>query len=224
MAILECRRVSKSFGTGRARQLVLDDVSLSFDRAQLCALLGPSGSGKTTLLSILGCLLSPSSGDLTIQGSPVSFRQPGELVRLRRSTIGFVFQHSQLLPFLTIEENLLIVARNLGLDRRERRRRASELLDELGLTHIRGRPPDEASGGERQRVAVARAVLNRPPIVLADEPTASLDWVNGQRVMELLVRLATEARSLLLVVSHDPRILPFVERVIRVDSGKVGEE
>jgi ABC-type lipoprotein export system ATPase subunit len=224
MQVLQCQNLGKSFGSGRTYQLVLDNVSLSFERGERCVIVGPSGSGKTTLLSILGCLLSPSTGTVQILDRPVDFRRSKELVQIRRSQIGFVFQSPRLLPFVNIEENLLLVARNLGVNCPEGRRRVTSLLDRLGLTSIRGRPPEEVSGGERQRVAIARSLLSRPPILLADEPTASLDWANGERVMQLLVQLATEHQSLLIIVTHDVRIMPFMQRVVRMDSGKVTEE
>jgi len=224
MSVLKCNKLSKSFGSGRTQQVVLQDVTLSFDRGERCVLLGPSGSGKTTLLSILGCLLAPSTGSVEILDRQVDFARPGDLVEIRRTRIGFIFQHAQLLPFATIEENLSIVADNLGLGRQEQRRRVSRLLEEVGLTSIRRRKPAETSGGERQRIAVARALLNSPPILLADEPTASLDWSNGERIMELLVEMSTRHQALLLIVTHEPRIMPFVDRCLHVDLGKVFEQ
>ena len=221
--MLTCHRLRKTFGHGRAAQSALHEVTTNFHRGETCALLGPSGSGKTTLLSILGCLLSPDEGELTIDGTAVNFRSPGTLANLRRQRIGFVFQHAQLLPFLTIEDNLRIVGENAGLGRSTLRSRISELLQSLGIADLRQRSPESASGGERQRVAIARALLHSPSILLADEPTASLDAANGDNVVRLLIDQAKQHNALLIVVTHDTRVIPRFDRVLHIDSGKVRE-
>ena len=221
MMIVECRQLGRTYGAGRAAQVALTDVSLQFERGEICSILGPSGSGKTTLLSILGCLLAPTRGELWVENVRVDHARPRQLVRLRRRLIGFVFQQARLLPFLSIEENLRLVGRNSGLPRQDLSRRIDRLLDELSLADVRNRSPDEASVGERQRASIARAILHRPPIVLADEPTASLDWPTGRRVMELLIQQAREEKALLIIVTHDPRAAALTHRSICIDSGKV---
>ena len=219
--IMECRRISKSYADDNSAEPVLYDVSLEFRRGETCVLLGPSGSGKTTLLSILGCLLSPSSGELAIDGRPLSFRSQARLCEIRRRYIGFVFQHAQLLPFLDVAQNLRVTGKNAGLESKELFRRIGALLERLGVDHVHHQKPSAISGGQRQRVAVARAVLHRPPIILADEPTAALDWTNGEAVVRLLVEQAKVENSLLIAVTHDTRLVPLFDRVLRIEAGKV---
>jgi putative ABC transport system ATP-binding protein len=220
-SILECRGISKTYGGGPLAESVLRGVSLTFHRGETWILLGPSGSGKTTLLSILGCLLSPSSGELEIDGKAVSFRSQERLCEFRRRCIGFVFQHAQLLPFLSMEENLRVAGRNAGLRPSEVANRTDDLLSRLNVEGIRRQKPSQVSGGQRQRVAVARAVLHRPPIILADEPTAALDWHNGEAVVRLMVEQAKAENALLIAVTHDTRLVPFFDRVLRFEAGKV---
>lgn len=222
--ILECDSVRHAFGRGDLAEEVLRDVTVAFDPGEACLLMGPSGSGKTTLLSILGCLLTPSSGRLRLGGRPVDHRSRGVLGRLRRDRIGFVFQHAQLLPFLTVAGNLEVVGRNAGLSPRELRGRIDELLGRLEIESLRAKRPRELSGGQQQRVAIARALLHRPPILLADEPTAALDWKNGRAAVRLLVERAEAEGSMLLVVSHDPRLLPMFRRLLVIDGGRLREE
>ena len=222
-AVLQCDGLSKAYGEGALKLQVLKEISLSLHRGDAVVVLGPSGSGKTTLLSILGCLLTPTTGELRIHNQVVRHQSPGQLSVLRRTYLGFVFQHAQLLPFLNMEENLLVVARNAGLGRKEALRRLEELLDELDVGALRKRMPDQVSGGQRQRVALARALMNRPSIILADEPTASLDWHHGQAVMQLLVQQAKVEGALLLTVTHDTRLVEMFDRILTIDSGSIRE-
>lgn len=218
---LACNRLSKEFGRGATRCSAIQDVTLRFIPGECCALLGPSGSGKTTLLSILGCLMSPSSGDVTIDGQPVNYRQQGRLTDLRRTRIGYVFQQSQLLPFLSVCENLKLFGRNAGIMERQLAVCIDRRLEELGLQDRRHHRPDDLSGGERQRVAVARALLHSPAVLLADEPTGALDAAAGRRVMRLLVEYARRANAALLTVTHDDRVVDLFDRVLRIDSGRL---
>jgi putative ABC transport system ATP-binding protein len=218
---LACKNLCKTYGRGELAERALEGVSLSFERGQTCVLLGPSGSGKTTLLSILGCLLSPSSGQLYIDGTAVDFGSPRAREQLRRTKIGFVFQHAQLLPFLTIEQNLLVVARNAGLTVGDSRARISQLARRLGIEKYRHRRPSELSGGQRQRVAIARSLLHRPSIVLADEPTSALDWTNGQAAVRLLIDEAQAANAVLLTVTHDTRLVEMFQQTLRAYCGTV---
>ncbi|MEQ8667666.1 MAG: ABC transporter ATP-binding protein [Pirellulales bacterium] len=204
-------------------EAALTEVSLSFARSETCVLLGPSGSGKTTLLSILGCLLTPTEGDIEIDGELVPKTARDKLSELRRRKIGFVFQHSQLLGFLTVEENLRIVAENAGLTPAESKSRVSHLTTRLDISNYRHRKPAALSGGQRQRVAIARALIHRPSIVLADEPTAALDWSNGQIVIRLLIDQAKEANAALMVVTHDTRLVELFDRALHLDSGRMRE-
>jgi ABC-type lipoprotein export system ATPase subunit len=222
--ILECRHVRRSFGRGQLTEEVLRDVSIAFRRGETCLLIGPSGSGKTTLLSILGCLLSPTAGELLIEGKPVDHGSPDLMGRLRRDKIGFVFQQGQLLPFLSVAENLAVVGRNGGLSPRQVARRSDELFGRLGLQGMRHKHPHELSGGQRQRVAIARALVNRPPILLADEPTAALDWQHGETAVRLLLEQARTEGAMLLTVTHDPRLLPLFQRRLSIHCGHLQQE
>jgi putative ABC transport system ATP-binding protein len=222
--VLLCRNIHHTYGRGEVAESVLAGVSASFAAGEVCVLMGPSGSGKTTLLSILGCMLKPSAGELTMCGESVDWQSPGRLTYFRRVHLGFVFQHAQLLPFLTVVENLEVVGRNAGLSAKAVTGRIDELLKRLGIAAMRHKKPDHLSGGQRQRVAIARAVLHRPSILLADEPTAALDWHHGQEVVRLLVEQAHEERAMLLTVTHDTRLLPLFRRVLRIEEGRLTEE
>lgn len=221
---LSCQCVSKSYGEGELAEMALSGASLEIRGGEACVLLGPSGSGKTTLLSILGCLLTPSSGTVAIGGVTVPFSEPKSLGALRRERLGFVFQHAQLLPFLSAEENVTVVAQNSGLSRRDAKERATELLFQLGMEKAFGKRPEELSGGQRQRVAIARALVHRPPVVLADEPTAALDWHHGGAVADLLVEHTRAAGAALLVVTHDRRLVPRFDRIFGMEEGYLAEE
>lgn len=221
--ILECIDVRHTFGQGELAENVLRGVSVAFQADQTCVLMGPSGSGKTTLLSILGCLLTPTSGQVVLEGRRVDFAARGSLGRLRRDKIGFVFQHAQLLPFLTVTENLELVGRNGGLSSNGLDQRIGDLLERLEIAAMKHKLPEQLSGGQRQRVAVARALLNRPSILLADEPTASLDWQHGETAVRLLVEQAREERALLLAVTHDARLLPLFSRHLTISGGRLEE-
>jgi putative ABC transport system ATP-binding protein len=221
--ILECVNIRHTFGRGELAEEVLRGVSMAFEAGEACVLMGPSGSGKTTLLSILGCLLTPTGGKLLLAGTLIDHAARGLLGRLRRDRIGFVFQHSQLLPFLTVAENLEVVGRNAGLSARRLAHRIEELMDRLGIAAMRHKKPDHLSGGQRQRVAIARAVLHRPAILLADEPTAALDWQHGEEAVRLLLEQAQAEGALLLTVTHDTRLLPLFGRVLRIEGGQLSE-
>lgn len=222
-SVLACHHLSKSYGCGALAETALCDVTLTFRRGDTCVLLGPSGSGKTTLLSILGCLLTPTEGVVQIDGISVPRNSASDMSAIRRNKLGFVFQHSQLLPFLSVSENLSIIGSNVGLSRHECNARVDDLSRRLGLADYLHRRPHELSGGQRQRAAVARSLIHRPCVVLADEPTAALDWANGQAVVRLLIGQAKELNTLLIVVTHDTRLMSLFDRVLHMDSGKVCE-
>jgi putative ABC transport system ATP-binding protein len=221
--LLECVDICHTFGCGEVAEEVIRGVSACFTAGETCVLMGPSGSGKTTLLSILGCLLTPSGGQLLVEGAPVDYAAPGALTRLRREKIGFVFQAAQLLPFLSVVENLELAGRNAGLSLFELSERITELLEQLGMTAHRHKRPDHLSGGQRQRLSIARALLHRPPILLADEPTAALDWHHGEAAVRLLVEQARTAGALLLTVTHDIRLVPLFGRHLLLQEGRLNE-
>ena len=222
--IIEARGLTKRLGSGAGEVHALRGIDLSLYRGELTLLMGPSGSGKTTLLLILGCMLMPTTGTVTLCGTATSGAGKEGLAKLRRDHVGFVFQSYHLFPTLTAAQNV-----QLALDiRRERgrraRKRAREALDRVGLAHKAGTRPNELSGGEQQRVAIARAIVANPSIVLADEPTSSLDGDNGKTVMRLLADAAHERGQAVLVVTHDPRIVPFADRIIHIEDGRIVEQ
>lgn len=221
---MTCQGICKSYGTGEMTELVLKRVDLEFVQGQASVLIGPSGSGKTTLLSILGCLLAPSEGELFIDAQSVNFSDKSSLTEVRRQKLGFIFQHAQLLPFLTIEDNLAIVGRNAGMTDEDIQQRLDNLLTRLELRPMRYKHPAQLSGGQRQRVAIARALLHRPSIVLADEPTAALDWHTGKTVVELLLEQARLEQAVLVVVTHDTRMLPLFDRILSIADGILTEQ
>jgi len=199
---------------------VLHGVSLHADRGEIVLVDGPSGSGKTTLLSILGGILTPTSGSVTIESTEITRLSRRERARMRLARLGFVFQGFNLLRALTAQENVELPLQALGLERAERERRAATLLERLGLGGKSERRPAQLSGGEQQRVAIARALAGEPALVLADEPTASLDSEAGAEVMKLLCELARERGAAVLIASHDHRISPFADRVVRLVDGR----
>ena len=222
--IIEARGLTKRLGSGAGEVHALRGIDLSLYRGELTLLMGPSGSGKTTLLLILGCMLTPTAGTVTLCGTATSGADKEGLAKLRRDHVGFVFQSYHLFPTLTAAQNV-----QLALDiRHERgrraRKRAREALDRVGLAHKAGTRPGELSGGEQQRVAIARAIVANPSIVLADEPTSSLDGDNGKTVMRLLADAAHERGQAVLVVTHDPRIVPFADRIIHIEDGRIVEQ
>jgi ABC-type lipoprotein export system ATPase subunit len=222
--VLQCENVHHTYGRGEVAESVLVGASASFSAGEVCVLMGPSGSGKTTLLSILGCMLKPTTGELTVCGERVDWQSSRRLTYFRRARLGFVFQHAQLLSFLTVAENLEVVGRNAGLSANTLADRIKELLERLGIAAMRNKKPDHLSGGQRQRAAIARAVLHRPSILLADEPTAALDWHHGEEAVRLLVEQAQAEGAMLLTVTHDTRLLPMFGRVLRIEEGRLSEE
>ena len=219
-------QLTRTYGDGTARRAALRDVTLDLHPGQLALLMGPSGSGKSTLLAILSGLLEPDAGkvlahdDGTLRDVWSMSAKERETYRLRNT--GFVFQGYNLFPALTARQQLEIVLRwGNGLGSRESRRRADELLDRLGLSPNRHKKPAQLSGGEKQRVAIGRALIKDPSFVFADEPTSALDWENGQNVMELLRDAAHDRQASILVVSHDHRLLPFVDVFFHIEDGRL---
>lgn len=220
-------RVSKHFGEGETRVDALRDVSLAVYPRQLIALLGPSGLGKTTLLNIIGCILSPSSGSMEIDGELVArdgHWLRGDLRRLRLEKIGFIFQSHNLLPFLNATDNVAIALQLAGVDSANARKRAVDLLNYLEVGHRKDAMPAHLSGGEGQRVAIARALANRPSIILADEPTAALDSKRAQIVMDLLRKLAIEQDAAIIAVTHDEKIFDRFDYLFQLRDGKLDGE
>lgn len=221
MSAILARRVTKTFGDGPLAYTALREADVSAERGEFVMLEGPSGSGKTTLLSILGCVLQATSGEVELLGRPITGLSASALAKVRLRTIGFVFQGHNLIASLDARDNVAYPAELGGLSRREARRRATALLERVGLADKVERRPSELSGGQRQRVAIARALVAEPPLVLADEPTASLDAEAGRVVTELLRELCRERQTTAVVVTHDLRILTLADRIIHIEDGRV---
>jgi putative ABC transport system ATP-binding protein len=219
--ILEAVDVVKVLGVGAGRVEALRGVSIRLAGGELALLMGPSGSGKTTLLSILGCMLTPTSGTVHICGQSTEGAEPEDLAKLRREHIGFIFQSYHLFPTLSALDNVRLALDVRGEAARPARAKAKEAMATVGLSHKVRSYPRELSGGEQQRVAIARAIVANPSAVLADEPTAALDSANGQTVMTVLARIARNPSRGVLVVAHDPRIIPFANRIIHIDDGRI---
>jgi putative ABC transport system ATP-binding protein len=220
-AAIAARQITKTFREGRETVAVLHGIDLAVERGEVVALEGPSGSGKTTLLSILGCILTPSSGEIAIDGQPVDPRRPDRLPAIRRRSIGFVFQQFNLFPALTARENVEYALNIKGRRGPAARRAAEQALAEVGLEDRRDFLPRDLSGGQKQRVAVARALAGEPSILLADEPTANLDSQVGTQILELFRDLARRDQRALLIVTHDPKVRAIADRVVLIRDGRL---
>lgn len=220
-ASVVARDLSKHYGEGNTYVRALAEASFELFPGEVVALLGPSGSGKSTLLTILGLINHPDGGSLRIGGTEVL--RDGELVGdpnvIRRRELGFVFQRSNLIPFLSAEENVRLVLELDGVSRRESTRRARAMLESLGVAERRRHLPVQLSGGQQQRVAISRALVHEPALLLADEPTASLDKELGRQVMTLFRTAARERGAAVLVVTHDQRSLDLVDRIFEIEDG-----
>ncbi len=218
---IEVKNLVMSYGNGTAKVDALKGINLAVDKGELLAIMGPSGSGKTTLLMILGLVTVPTQGQLVLDGENIYNGSTRDFQKLRREKVGFIFQFSNLIPFLTAEENILLPLDLINVSGQEARARAAELLDYLEVTHRAHELPEKLSGGERQRVAIARALANRPAMILADEPTASLDTDRGLSVMRLLRKVSSEQGTAILVVTHDERMIGEVDRVLQLVDGSI---
>ena len=224
MTILEAESLTKVYEEGGSRVEALRGVSLGLEEREIVLLEGPSGSGKTTLMSVAGCLLSPTSGSLKVEGRAVDFRSPADMVRVRRESIGFIFQSFNLFPALTVLENVLYALQVRGRRSPEYEREARMILDQIGLGHRLDFIPAKLSGGEKQRVAIARALSGGSRIVFADEPTANLDSHVGLEVLEIFRKLAKEEGRAVLVATHDPAVRKVADWVLRIRDGQLIEE
>ena len=223
--VIEAVGVVKFLGSGAGQVAALKGVSLALAGGELTVLMGPSGSGKTTLLSILGCILAPTRGIVRVRGNSTQGLGPEDLAKVRREHVGFIFQSYHLFPTLTAAENIRLVLDVRGVRSKQAITSAREALAIVGLAHKERSFPIEMSGGEQQRIAIARAIAGNASAILADEPTAALDSENGHAIMSILAAIAKDPGRAVLVVAHDPRILPFADRVVRIEDGLiVGEE
>jgi putative ABC transport system ATP-binding protein len=223
--VMEAVDVVKVLGQGAGQVEALKGVSLSLTGGELTLLMGPSGSGKTTLLSVLGCMLTPTRGTVRVAGRSTAGAGPEDLAKLRREHVGFVFQSYHLFPTLTAADNVRLALDVRGENSARAIAKTKEALAKVGLAHKSNSYPLELSGGEQQRVAIARAIVGNASAILADEPTAALDGEHGHAIMRLLAGVAKDSTRAVLVVTHDPRILPFARRVVRIEDGRiVGEQ
>ncbi len=223
MEVARIENVTRIYKTGKVETHALRGVSLSIESGEFAALVGPSGSGKTTLLQLIGCLDKPTSGRVYVDGKDVSQLNRNQRANMRRGTIGFIFQFFALIPTLTAYENVELPLLLNGHSSSERRARVMQLLESVDLTERAFHRPDQLSGGEQQRVAVARALATQPTLVLADEPTANLDTPNGKQVMETMTRLNQETGVTFVFATHDPRVIQYARRVITLRDGVIVE-
>jgi len=221
MNAVTCTAVCRTFTQGDAVITGLDNVTLEIGEGEFVCLCGPSGSGKTTLLNAIGGLDTPDSGIVTVGGQRLDQLSRSGLADLRLKRIGFVFQAYNLIPVLSARENVEFVMQVQGVPARERRRLTGEVLEAVGLKGMEGRRPAQMSGGQQQRVAVARAIVSKPALVLADEPTANLDSDSSAQLMDLLVALNRERGITFVIATHDPRVMAYARRLLRLDDGRV---
>jgi putative ABC transport system ATP-binding protein len=221
MEVIQLQEVTRVYRIGEVETRALRGVSLKVETGEFAAIVGPSGSGKTTMLQLMGCLDRPTTGHVFVKGQDVARLNANKRADLRKGTIGFVFQFFALIPGLTAYENIELPLLLTGERAGERRERVKELLRAVGLYDRARHRPDQMSGGEQQRVAVARALATHPLLVLADEPTANLDTENGRQVMEIMQRLNKETGTTFVFATHDPRVFGYARRTIELRDGKV---
>jgi putative ABC transport system ATP-binding protein len=225
VTVLEATDVTKDYREGHGEVVpVLHGVSLGLERGEIVGLEGPSGSGKTTLLSILGCILTPTSGRVLVEGEEADPRKPSRLPAIRRRSIGFVFQQFNLFPSLTAAENVEYALNVKGVRGPEAQQEAERVLRAVGLEDRMDFLPRDLSGGQKQRIAIARALAGRSPILLADEPTANLDSHVGSQILELFRALAKKENRALLVVTHDPKVRTICDRVLQIRDGRLAAD
>ncbi|AHA29833.1 MULTISPECIES: ABC transporter ATP-binding protein [Exiguobacterium] len=222
MPVVDLQEIQKTYGEGTNRHIVLDRVSLTIEAGEYVTILGPSGSGKSTLMNIIGCLDVASNGVYRLQEQLVHDLSEDQLATIRNEEIGFIFQQFQLLPRMSVLQNVELPLIYAGVSRKERRARSLELLERVGLTDKADALPSQLSGGQQQRVAIARALVTRPTILLADEPTGALDQKTGKQIMELFESLSEEGKTIIMI-THDVNIAKQARRIIRIEDGQVTE-
>ncbi|ECB9645171.1 ABC transporter ATP-binding protein [Listeria monocytogenes] len=218
------KNISKNYQDGEQVIEVLKNVSLEVAQGEFVAIVGPSGAGKSTFLSIAGALLSPTEGEIVIGGTTLNNMSEKALTKVRLDKVGFIFQGANLIPYLNVRDQLLVIAELSGEKGSVAKERADKLLQELGLTARQNNYPESLSGGEKQRVAIARALMNDPDIILADEPTASLDANRGHKVVQMIADEVKRKNKAAIMVTHDERVLDLVDRVIRIEDGYLKAE
>lgn len=221
---LVVEHVTKSFGENEAKTQVLNDITFTAEKGQLVILNGASGSGKSTLLSIIGGLLGKSSGEITLDDLDYVDLSDKKLTDMRLNQIGFIFQSSHLIPYLNVTDQLVYVGEMAGMRKKDAKEKAEKLLKQIGLSHRLKSYPNELSGGEKQRVAIMRAWMNHPKMILADEPTASLDSKRAIEVAKMIKNSVKENNSIGIMITHDERIFEFADKVIKLSDGRIEEQ
>ncbi|MRC15261.1 ATP-binding cassette domain-containing protein [Bacillus thuringiensis] len=220
-SLLKLDKVSKVYGEGNTEVTALHPISLDVKAGEFIGIVGPSGSGKSTLLSIAGALLSPSKGDIYIREQNITQLSEKEMTDIRLKKIGFIFQFANLVPYLNVKEQLLYIAKLKKESKQESEKRADHLLAAFGLGERKNHYPNQLSGGEKQRVAIARAFMNNPDLILADEPTASLDSKRAREVVEMMKREVKESQKAAIMITHDERMLDVCERILTLRDGQL---
>lgn len=223
MTSLQLTNVSKFYEEGDTKITALNNVSLTVEQGEFVAVIGPSGSGKSTFLSIAGALLQASEGEVKLNGKDLAGLSEKQLAKVRLNDIGFILQTSNLIPYLTVLDQLLVVKKMAGSISTADKALAKELLTDLGLAQKLNKFPDQLSGGERQRTAIARAFMNQPNIILADEPTASLDTKRGHEVVQLIAKEVKSRNKAAIMVTHDERMLQYCDKVYRMEDGQLSK-
>lgn len=221
---VQCRGVCKVFSEGELAVQALTDIDLDIESGEFLCLSGPSGSGKTTLLNMIGGLDIVTKGEITVAGKRLDKMTMSQLADLRLQHIGFVFQAYNLIPVLSARENVEFVMQLQGINVDERRQRAMEILEQVGLNGLQDRRPSELSGGQQQRVAVARAIVSKPALILADEPTANLDSANSDKLMTLMRELNSDIGTTFIISTHDEDVMRFAKRLIKMHDGRIVED
>lgn len=218
---LQLNNIYKTYIDGESENTVLNNINLKVNPGEFVAIVGPSGSGKSTMLSITGALLSATKGEVIIGQTNINEKDKKYLADIRRNQIGFVFQSHQLIPYLTVLEQLKLIPILSGKNTKESEAYAKKLLEDFGLSHRLNYYPDKLSGGEKQRVAIARALMNKPDVILADEPTASLDGTRGREVVSMIRDEIKKYNKAALMVTHDERVLDLVDTIYRIENGNI---
>lgn len=221
--IVSAESLSKVYGSGNSKVVALDNVNLTIYKGEIIAILGPSGSGKTTLLNLLAGLDLPTTGRVVIDGVEITSLSEEEKTRFRAENMGFIFQFFNLVPVLTAIENVELPMLLNKYSISEARRRALELLEKMNILHRKDAYPPQLSGGEQQRVSIARALSTKPKIIWADEPTGALDSKNGEQIKNLIIQLNKELRTTFVIVTHDPSVAQIADRIVKMESGKIAE-
>lgn len=218
--MIRMRKIRKIYSTGKVEVEALRKIDLEIDENEFVSVMGPSGSGKSTLMNLMGCLDTPTSGEYFLDGQKVENLSPNELAEIRNQKVGFVFQSFNLLPYATAFENVEVPLIFAGVSSRKRRKRAEELLEQVGLKDRADHKPTELSGGEMQRVSIARALANQPRLILADEPTGNLDSVSGKEIVDLFEDLWRQGHTI-IVITHDNEISTRTKRIIKLRDGMI---